>query len=177
MSLDSEIWILYHALSQENLLSGLTDQTQSFSDEPKFPCFTCKNKQLFGAGIDKNKKLALLKALSELAEKHIVTTQEKTSLSPETYGSAGGFDQQTTIERAVYEAIERQAYRKFWQAKIIPPAIRINQVNHREIQTLLSTIKQYRLVVDVFDITIFFQAEDGIRDWSVTGVQTCALPI
>src|ERR1019366_77945 len=29
------------------------------------------------------------------------------------------------------------------------------------------------LVVLVF----FFQAEDGIRDWSVTGVQTCALPI
>src|SRR5262249_59710619 len=28
-------------------------------------------------------------------------------------------------------------------------------------------------LVDVF----FFQAEDGIRDWSVTGVQTCALPI
>src|SRR5262249_57271111 len=26
-------------------------------------------------------------------------------------------------------------------------------------------------------ICFFFQAEDGIRDWSVTGVQTCALPI
>src|ERR1019366_3321175 len=26
-------------------------------------------------------------------------------------------------------------------------------------------------------IPFFFQAEDGIRDWSVTGVQTCALPI
>src|SRR3989339_1058199 len=26
-------------------------------------------------------------------------------------------------------------------------------------------------------LNIFFQAEDGIRDWSVTGVQTCALPI
>ena len=25
--------------------------------------------------------------------------------------------------------------------------------------------------------TFFFQAEDGIRDTSVTGVQTCALPI
>src|SRR2546430_11468040 len=25
--------------------------------------------------------------------------------------------------------------------------------------------------------TCFFQAEDGIRDWTVTGVQTCALPI
>src|SRR5437016_9670498 len=27
------------------------------------------------------------------------------------------------------------------------------------------------------DLVFFFQAEDGIRDWSVTGVQTCALPI
>src|SRR5437016_3881231 len=26
-------------------------------------------------------------------------------------------------------------------------------------------------------ISILFQAEDGIRAWSVTGVQTCALPI
>src|SRR5438093_6553638 len=26
-------------------------------------------------------------------------------------------------------------------------------------------------------IFFFFQAEDGIRDWSVIGVQTCALPI
>src|SRR5438046_7016195 len=28
-----------------------------------------------------------------------------------------------------------------------------------------------------FFFCFFFQAEDGIRDWSVTGVQTCALPI
>src|SRR5262249_32424107 len=28
-----------------------------------------------------------------------------------------------------------------------------------------------------FQCRFFFQAEDGIRDWSVTGVQTCALPI
>src|SRR5258706_5421253 len=26
-------------------------------------------------------------------------------------------------------------------------------------------------------LVFFYQAEDGIRDWSVTGVQTCALPI
>ena len=31
--------------------------------------------------------------------------------------------------------------------------------------------------VDVLIFFFFFQAEDGIRDWSVTGVQTCALPI
>src|SRR5437762_10358017 len=29
----------------------------------------------------------------------------------------------------------------------------------------------------VFQSFFFFQAEDGIRDTSVTGVQTCALPI
>ena len=29
----------------------------------------------------------------------------------------------------------------------------------------------------VFFVFFFFQAEDGIRDFHVTGVQTCALPI
>src|SRR5215213_1844673 len=32
-------------------------------------------------------------------------------------------------------------------------------------------------IVRVVLCFFFFQAEDGIRDWSVTGVQTCALPI
>src|SRR2546430_3046380 len=31
--------------------------------------------------------------------------------------------------------------------------------------------------VSVFMFFFFFQAEDGIRDLTVTGVQTCALPI
>src|SRR2546430_12821804 len=31
--------------------------------------------------------------------------------------------------------------------------------------------------VCTLDIVFFFQAEDGIRDLTVTGVQTCALPI
>src|SRR5690606_32493887 len=39
----------------------------------------------------------------------------------------------------------------------------------------------YRLAVCYaefsFDYVFFFQAEDGIRDFHVTGVQTCALPI
>src|SRR5690606_40148485 len=33
-----------------------------------------------------------------------------------------------------------------------------------------------RAVVRIY-ISFFFQAEDGIRDFHVTGVQTCALPI
>src|SRR5205807_5447427 len=32
-------------------------------------------------------------------------------------------------------------------------------------------------LVVVFCVFFFFQAEDGIRDYKVTGVQTCALPI
>src|SRR5437762_5267510 len=37
-----------------------------------------------------------------------------------------------------------------------------------------SVVFEVKLVGDIF---FFFQAEDGIRDTSVTGVQTCALPI
>src|SRR5690625_5494024 len=33
------------------------------------------------------------------------------------------------------------------------------------------------MVVNNFLLFLFFQAEDGIRDGHVTGVQTCALPI
>src|SRR5689334_845473 len=33
------------------------------------------------------------------------------------------------------------------------------------------------LDVDDVHVAFFFQAEDGIRDGTVTGVQTCALPI
>src|ERR1019366_4389258 len=41
--------------------------------------------------------------------------------------------------------------------------------------TVLTGNKPEPMEVEV--LVIFFQAEDGIRDWSVTGVQTCALPI
>src|SRR5690625_7542706 len=33
------------------------------------------------------------------------------------------------------------------------------------------------IVFSVYPVFFFFQAEDGIRDGHVTGVQTCALPI
>src|SRR5207302_2943643 len=36
---------------------------------------------------------------------------------------------------------------------------------------------QSHALVDVKQLAFFFQAEDGIRDFHVTGVQTCALPI
>src|SRR5256886_14716686 len=36
---------------------------------------------------------------------------------------------------------------------------------------------EFRRVVALYWLFFFFQAEDGIRDLTVTGVQTCALPI
>src|SRR5438046_5511299 len=40
----------------------------------------------------------------------------------------------------------------------------------------MNILSEYGSVAS-FSTCFFFQAEDGIRDWSVTGVQTCALPI
>src|SRR5262249_46013736 len=44
---------------------------------------------------------------------------------------------------------------------------------HTGIVSLVAVMQSGATVETAF----FFQAEDGIRDWSVTGVQTCALPI
>src|SRR5256885_6825852 len=43
----------------------------------------------------------------------------------------------------------------------------------RDLGTVCGQIRRARCVAYFF----FFQAEDGIRDYKVTGVQTCALPI
>src|SRR2546427_12234350 len=40
-----------------------------------------------------------------------------------------------------------------------------------------SWISVFRIYVMIICFFFFFQAEDGIRDLTVTGVQTCALPI
>src|SRR5438132_7867662 len=44
-------------------------------------------------------------------------------------------------------------------------------------ETYSRDIRSQPRLVDIYDHVFFFQAEDGIRDHCVTGVQTCALPI
>src|SRR5256885_1500927 len=39
------------------------------------------------------------------------------------------------------------------------------------------TVRWYSTMMNLISCFFFFQAEDGIRDYKVTGVQTCALPI
>src|SRR5207249_6053984 len=38
-------------------------------------------------------------------------------------------------------------------------------------------VPEYYMMLQIYCFFFFFQAEDGIRDRNVTGVQTCALPI
>ena len=49
----------------------------------------------------------------------------------------------------------------------------------KRIRHMLNVIEDSirRLIIQFFLYFFFFQAEDGIRDYKVTGVQTCALPI
>src|SRR3712207_7203316 len=42
---------------------------------------------------------------------------------------------------------------------------------------LFSLFSSVCVILVIFSFFFFFQAEDGIRDIGVTGVQTCALPI
>src|SRR5689334_16508561 len=47
---------------------------------------------------------------------------------------------------------------------------------HRKIYRAMLELSETGEVIDHITL-FFFQAEDGIRDGTVTGVQTCALPI
>src|SRR5256885_497346 len=53
------------------------------------------------------------------------------------------------------------------------PSIKLRKCSSKIITSILSFISGRRDIKSFF----FFQAEDGIRDYKVTGVQTCALPI
>src|SRR2546430_8971289 len=52
----------------------------------------------------------------------------------------------------------------------------VNAVEARGVEMHLLSIEKVRWLLLGFRF-FFFQAEDGIRDLTVTGVQTCALPI
>src|SRR6266850_1939007 len=53
-------------------------------------------------------------------------------------------------------------------------------VSHRPAEARMPAGDLMRKIIAITQVTLdgfFFQAEDGIRDYKVTGVQTCALPI
>src|SRR2546429_4405959 len=56
-------------------------------------------------------------------------------------------------------------------------AVRLDQGQHLKIINTYGTQVCDMWAFHAHSLLFFFQAEDGIRDVAVTGVQTCALPI
>src|SRR2546421_4937998 len=52
-----------------------------------------------------------------------------------------------------------------------------DNLRRTSLRCLIALRERFVLLVTCFFFFFFFQAEDGIRDLIVTGVQTCALPI
>src|SRR2546426_982101 len=52
--------------------------------------------------------------------------------------------------------------------------IRLRMLRLLRVSGIVMRLRMFLLLITFF---FFFQAEDGIRDYKVTGVQTCALPI
>src|SRR5690606_6094442 len=55
--------------------------------------------------------------------------------------------------------------------------IKVSEIQGRQVVSLREGKTGKRRTIHLGNIYFFFQAEDGIRDFHVTGVQTCALPI
>src|SRR5215469_18042091 len=103
-----------------------------------------------------------------------VPVTEASFLTPEKFT-----DEQKLIQESAATFIERE---------VLPKA---EEIRHQEEGLMASLVRkageQGLLMIDVpeeyggadygFVVIFFFQAEDGIRDLYVTGVQTCALPI
>lgn len=70
-----------------------------------------------------------------------------------TTGAAGGFDYESTLTRAVYEVVERDAFMNTFLGRF--PAKRINpySIKSTPLLNLLRKIEQYNFEVNLFDIT------------------------
>src|SRR5256885_11128934 len=67
-----------------------------------------------------------------------------------------------------------------WAPAVVVTDLKMPRMGGLELLERLATDSQTMAVIVVTaqgTIVFFFQAEDGIRDYKVTGVQTCALPI
>src|SRR5258706_9329117 len=81
-------------------------------------------------------------------------------------------DDPIRLQREINEKVAGEIPSRAWDSTF-PIVIAHDGAVHQFGTGTLLRIADCFFLVTVF----FFQAEDGIRDWSVTGVQTCALPI
>src|SRR5690348_1854706 len=70
-----------------------------------------------------------------------------------------------------------EALREYWRWKRPKVYLFPSTVGHRGVEQPISDHTIWYICSEAAKRAFFFQAEDGIRDGRVTGVQTCALPI
>lgn len=104
-----------------------------------------------GFSLTNNKEQLIPAQLAILRFKTIY--REPLLTSPISTGAAGGFDRESTILRAIYEIIERDAAMTMYLNKIKTPQIDIGAINNKLIQSISSTFKKYKLEWALFDIT------------------------
>lgn len=68
-------------------------------------------------------------------------------------GSAAGFDHQSTLLRAIYEALERDAFMCMYLTKIPPKRLDLASLNDAFIAEILQTARRFNFQLMVFDIT------------------------
>src|SRR5260363_455519 len=85
----------------------------------------------------------------------------------------GGF----FMVRSYYPSECHADYFDFERIAALKPAIEACGISTLSQSPMLVFHKQMDNCIKLLEDFLFFQAEDGIRDDLVTGVQTCALPI
>src|SRR5258708_7723864 len=85
----------------------------------------------------------------------------------------GGF----FMVRSYYPSECHADYFDFERIEALKPAIEACGISTLSQSPMLGFHKQMDNRIKLLEEIFFFQAEDGIRDDLVTGVQTCALPI
>src|SRR2546421_8008955 len=134
--------------------------------------FGKKEKESLDPGLQKTKEGFLSKITKAIAGKSVVDEEVLDHLEEALVSADVGIE--TTV--AIIDRIEKRVARdKYVNAG------ELNQLLQNEIENILADAEEQsgysfksELLTKPF---FFFQAEDGIRDLIVTGVQTCALPI
>lgn len=70
-----------------------------------------------------------------------------------TTGSAGGFDHESTLTRAIYEIIERDAVTNYYLSEFVPPVIAVDSISNKVLQHFIDLFYSYNFEIIFFDIT------------------------
>lgn len=104
-----------------------------------------------GKNLTKNRLVLIPAQLIYL--NYLRTYSEKPLSTSISTGAAGGFVEEETLLRGIYEIIERDCFMTMYLNKIKPRRIKLRSLNHKTIKAIKNSLARYRLELFVFDIT------------------------